>query len=113
LKRAADVDLPPVVLDRAHPLPKQIGDALRAAMHSGRLKPDHWVPATRVFARALGVSRQIIVAAYEDLAMSGHLRGRVGDGSYVAWNDRPCWVSTSTVTIVDPDGNPIRVLVAC
>ena len=63
----------------------------------------------RALARALGVSRQVIVQAYEELAVTGHLRGRVGDGSYVAWAGVPCWVEGSTRVILDPDGHRIRV----
>jgi DNA-binding transcriptional MocR family regulator len=109
LKRAVDVAVPPVSLDRRYLLARQIGDAFRAAMHSGRLQRDHRVPSTRTLARVLGVSRQVVVAAYEELAMSGHLRGRVGDGSYVAWAGVPCWSESSTREILDPDGHSIRV----
>jgi GntR family transcriptional regulator/MocR family aminotransferase len=78
-------------------------------MYAGRLKPHDRLPATRAFARALGVSRQVIVTAYEELVSTGHLLGRVGDGSYVAWAERPCWVSGSPRVIVDPDGYAIQI----
>ena len=39
--------------------------------------------------RVLGVSRQVIVSAYEELVATGHLRSRTGDGSYVAWTASP------------------------
>lgn len=78
-------------------------------MHSGRLRRDDRVPATRTLARALGVSRQVVVAAYEELAVTGHVRGHVGDGSYVAWDGRPCWVDRPARVILDPDGYPIRM----
>jgi GntR family transcriptional regulator/MocR family aminotransferase len=101
-----------VSLDRRHLLARQIGDAFRAAMHSGRLQRDTRVPATRTLARVLGVSRQVVVAAYEELTVTGHLCGRVGDGSYVAWAGQPCWVEGPTRVIVDPDGYAIRVAMA-
>jgi len=109
LKRAIKVDVVPVSLDRQRPLPQQICDALRAAIDSGRLKSKDRVPSTRVFAQALGVSRQVIVSAYEELVTTGHLRGRVGDGSYVARTERPYWVRRSPRVVVDPDGHAIRV----
>jgi hypothetical protein len=60
LKRAVVVAVPPISLDRRRSLARQIGEGLRAAIQSGRLKPNDRVPATRTFARALGVSRQRI-----------------------------------------------------
>jgi GntR family transcriptional regulator / MocR family aminotransferase len=112
LKRAVDVDVPPVSLDRRHVLARQIADAFRGAMHSGRLQRDDRVPATRTLASVLGVSRQVVVAAYEELTVTGHLRGRIGDGSYVAWAGPPCWVEGPIRVIVDPDGYSIRVSMA-
>ena len=78
-------------------------------MHSGRLKPNDRVPATRVLARALGVSRQVVVSVYEELVATGYLHGRVGDGSYVALKERPLWVRRPPRILVDPDGYSIRV----
>ena len=109
MKRPAIVALPPLSLDRTQSYVQQIRDGLRAAMQSGRLACHARVPATRALARSLGVSRQVVVTAYEDLAASGHLLGRVGDGSYVAERDHEPWPSRPMSTIVDPDGHPILV----
>src|SRR5205814_9627184 len=57
----------------------QIAVGIRAAIQTGRLRPGDRLPASRVLARELGVARQVVVAAYEDLAASGHLTGRTGD----------------------------------
>ena len=77
-------------------------------MQSGRLQPKDRVPATRALAKVLGVSRQVIVSAYEELVTTGHLRSRTGDGSYVAWTAWPPG-RESTRAIVDPDGYAIVI----
>ena len=77
-------------------------------MQSGRLQPKERVPSTRALATELGVSRQVIVSAYEELVATGHLRSRTGDGSYVAWT---AWHTgrESMRAIVDPDGYAIVI----
>jgi GntR family transcriptional regulator/MocR family aminotransferase len=57
---------------------------LRAAIADGRLQPGVQLPATRVLAKQLGVSRNTVVAAYDLLGSEGYLIGRGGSGSYVA-----------------------------
>ena len=109
MKRAVAVEIPPLSLDRCRPLAEQITEGLRAAIQSGRLRLDERVPATRALAKALGVSRQVIITAYEELAVTGHLRGRIGDGSYVAWTAQRPWASRTARTLRDPDGHPILV----
>jgi GntR family transcriptional regulator/MocR family aminotransferase len=109
LKRAAAVTVPPLSLDRRRPLARQISDGLRIAIQAGRLAPSSRVPATRALARVLGVSRQVVVAAYEELAATGHLRGRIGDGSYVAVTERQHWTDGPTRALEDPDGYTIFV----
>jgi GntR family transcriptional regulator / MocR family aminotransferase len=113
LKRATHVEIPLVTLDRRRPLLQQIIEALRAAIDAGRLRSNDRVPSTRAVARALGVSRQLVVSAYEELIATGYLRGRVGDGSYVAWTEPPFWIRGSARVIVDPDGHAIRLWAGC
>ena len=108
MKRAASVSVPPVTLNRRRPLPPQIAVGIRAAMQTGRLRPGDRLPASRVLARELGVARQVVVAAYEDLAASGHLTGRTGAGSYVATSARLA-VTRPIRSAVDPDGLPIAI----
>jgi len=57
---------------------------LLAAIRSGRLAPGLRLPATRALARHLGVSRNSVIAAYERLAVEGHVSARTGSGHYVA-----------------------------
>ncbi len=72
-------------LDRGSgvPLPVQLADALRRAALDGRLRPGDRVPATRVLARELGVSRTVTSAAYDQLVAEGWLGARHGSGTVV------------------------------
>jgi GntR family transcriptional regulator/MocR family aminotransferase len=70
-------------LDPALPLVRQLIEALRAAILERRLLPGERLPATRLLARQLGVSRNSVLAAYEQLTAEGYLAGRVGAGSFV------------------------------
>jgi GntR family transcriptional regulator/MocR family aminotransferase len=65
------------------PLWRAIAESLAWEMDVGRLSPGARMPATRTLARELGVSRNTVALAYDELASLGYLRARVGDGSYV------------------------------
>ncbi|MFC7532745.1 PLP-dependent aminotransferase family protein [Actinoplanes sp. GCM10030250] len=58
--------------------------ALRAAIVDGRVPSGHRLPATRVLAADLGVSRGSVAGAYERLTAEGYLTARVGAGTFVA-----------------------------
>ncbi|MBB2941574.1 GntR family transcriptional regulator/MocR family aminotransferase [Actinoplanes lutulentus] len=58
--------------------------ALRAAVMDGRAPAGHRLPATRVLAADLGVSRGSVAGAYERLTAEGYLTARVGAGTFVA-----------------------------
>ena len=64
--------------DGPRTLGAQIEDQLRRAIREGALRPDARVPSTRDLARQLGVSRRVVVDAYEQLAAEGYLRLRQG-----------------------------------
>jgi DNA-binding FadR family transcriptional regulator len=85
MKRSPRLDLPHVVLSRSsRNLPAQIIEALRRAIACGQLPPGRRLPASRVLARTLGVSRNTVLAAYESLASDGLLVARVGSGTRVS-----------------------------
>ncbi len=58
-------------------------DELRRAILSGRLRPGGRLPASRDFARQIGVSRGIAVGVFERLHSDGYLCSRVGSGTWV------------------------------
>ena len=65
-------------------LTRSLHGQLRAAIRCGRLAPGLRLPATRALAQHLGISRNSVVAAYELLAVEGHIAARTGSGHYVA-----------------------------
>jgi len=70
-------------LDGSGPLHGQLTRALKSAMFTGGVHVGARLPATRLLARELGVSRNTVLAAYEQLRAEGFVDGRVGSGSYV------------------------------
>jgi GntR family transcriptional regulator/MocR family aminotransferase len=66
------------------PIHVQVERALREAIRSGRLRLGAPLPSTRVLARDLGVSRGVIVEAYEQLIAEGYLAARAGSKTFVA-----------------------------
>lgn len=70
--------------NRSAPLYRQIYEAIRAAILSGELVAETRLPATRLLAENLGVSRLTVVNAYEQLFAEGYLESKRGAGTYVA-----------------------------
>ncbi len=70
-------------LDGDGPLHRQAYRALRAAILERRLAAGTRLPATRALARELGLSRNTVLAAYEQLAAEGYATARVGSGTTV------------------------------
>lgn len=64
-------------------LTRWLADAVRAAIIDGRLQAGAPLPATRVLADDLGVSRGVIVEAYQRLADEGLVSARPGAGTRV------------------------------
>jgi GntR family transcriptional regulator/MocR family aminotransferase len=74
-----------IELDRSRGgLGEQLEHGLRTAIRSGRLRPGTALPASRTLALDLGISRRVVVGAYEQLAAEGWLVGRHGSGTFVA-----------------------------
>jgi GntR family transcriptional regulator/MocR family aminotransferase len=67
------------------PLRRQLERQLRDAIRSGRLRSATPLPATRVLAESLGVSRGVVVDAYSQLTAEGYLLARPGAGTEVAY----------------------------
>jgi GntR family transcriptional regulator / MocR family aminotransferase len=71
-------------LDKQGPLYAQLYRALRSQILEGGLSPGARVPATRTLATELGLSRNVVMLAYEQLLAEGYLVARTGAGTFVA-----------------------------
>ena len=65
-------------------LQHQLASALRVAMIEGRIPPQSRLPSSRSLARELGVSRNTVVSAFEQLISEGYLIAQQGSGTKVA-----------------------------
>lgn len=70
--------------DPSQPRRAQLEAGLREAIRAGRLLPAARLPSSRVLASELGVSRRLVVEAYEQLAAEGYLLAHRGSGTRVA-----------------------------
>jgi GntR family transcriptional regulator/MocR family aminotransferase len=75
-----------VVLDHGAriPLHRQIETSIRDSIRGGRLPRGSSLPPSRVLAADLGVSRGVVVEAYQRLAAEGYLASRAGGYTQVA-----------------------------
>jgi GntR family transcriptional regulator/MocR family aminotransferase len=104
--------------DASMPLSLQVARQLQAAIEAGRVSAGTRLPSTRSLARTLGVSRNTVLAAYDELTARGFVRSRRGAGMYVSAPvskfDLKCILRDAhypsrTVVIEDPDGNAISI----
>jgi DNA-binding transcriptional regulator YhcF (GntR family) len=77
--------LPRIEIDRGSgsPLHRQISAQLSDAIHAGAADGAR-LPSSRVLARLLGVSRNTVLTAYEELAADGLIDGRQGASTLVS-----------------------------
>jgi GntR family transcriptional regulator/MocR family aminotransferase len=73
-----------IKLDGSGSLYQQLYQSLRSAILAGQCTPGTRLPATRVLARELGVSRNTVLLAYDQLLAEGYAVGQAGSGTYVA-----------------------------
>jgi GntR family transcriptional regulator/MocR family aminotransferase len=83
--------------DDGAPLHRQLEQELRAAIRSGRLAAGSVVPSTRGLASQLGLSRGVVVEAYEQLVAEGYLTSQPGGTTRIAEG-----VADSTPVIAGP-----------
>ncbi len=85
MRPSADLDLP-IVVDRKDdtPLHQQLASGLRHAVQSGLVPPGGRLPSTRVLAASLGLARNTVLAAYQQLDGEGYLQPRHGSGTYLS-----------------------------
>jgi DNA-binding transcriptional MocR family regulator len=99
------------------PLYKRLADALRTAVARGDIPADTRLPAERVLARTLNVSRSTVVSAYDLLYAEALVLRKQGSGTWVAPQSAAAarrahlgqvWVPQAALrTIVDNPGNVI------
>jgi GntR family transcriptional regulator/MocR family aminotransferase len=70
--------------DSSQPLRLQLEVALRNAIRAGRLASGSRLPSSRTLAADLGVSRSVVVEAYDQLVIEGYLSSRPRSGISVA-----------------------------
>ena len=81
---AAHLEAISIDADASEPLYRQLYFAIRDAILAARLRPGQRLPATRSFARDLGLSRNTVVSAFDQLLAEGYIEGRTGAGTYVS-----------------------------
>jgi GntR family transcriptional regulator / MocR family aminotransferase len=131
VSRSRNLFVPPIALDRrsSTPLHQQIGRQIACAVRGG-VRAGSRLPSSRVMARLLGVSRNTVMAAYDELVADGMISGRRGMGMLIAAGGsrhadasavpvrglntfdpqrvlRQAQYPARTIGIVDPDGTPL------
>lgn len=96
-----------MALDRASPQPLhlQLSDNLRALVLTGRFAGER-LPASRIFAKELSVSRMTVTSAYDQLIAEGYLLARRGDGTYIAQHLPHLVTATPTAIAPPPEIRP-------
>ena len=74
-----------IEIDRSRPrgLRVQVEEELKHAIREGRLAPGTLLPSSRALASDLGVTRGVVVAAYDQLLAEGYLSSRPGAATVV------------------------------
>jgi len=102
------------------PLTLQIVHQLQEAIEAGRIARGTRLPSTRALAHTLGVSRNTVIAAYEELSARGFVRSRRGAGIYAyapavvpRFNMKAVMHAAQfpsrTISLRDQDGNPLYI----
>jgi DNA-binding transcriptional regulator YhcF (GntR family) len=112
--------LPMPVPDRQsdEPLQRQITRQIACAIQAGAIHAGERLPSTRALAGLLGVSRNTVIAAYDELTAVGLIEGRRGAGMHVAAaaergfgarTMRDTRLPARAVEIHDPDGTLVNI----
>ncbi len=123
MSRRGELAIPPIELDRASEiaLHRQIYLQIGRAIRGGATPAGARLPSTRVMARLLGVSRNTVLAAYDDLAADDLVRGERGSAMRVNRGApapdtglfglrqviRAAGYPARVVALEDADGNPL------
>ncbi|MFB6468442.1 PLP-dependent aminotransferase family protein [Cytobacillus sp. Hz8] len=74
----------PIDRTRDISLIRQVYEQIRTRILHGELIAGECLPPTRELAANLGISRNVVVEAYDQLFAEGYIEGRQGSGTYVA-----------------------------
>ncbi|TDD87318.1 PLP-dependent aminotransferase family protein [Actinomadura rubrisoli] len=88
--------------DAGVPLHRQIEASIRASIRAGRLRADASLPPTRTLAAGLGVSRGVVVEAYQQLVAEGYLASRSGGYTRVAASMPPAAGAAAAASVAPP-----------
>lgn len=98
-----------VALDGNGPLYRQIYGGVRKKILNGRLGAGTRLPSSRSLATELGVSRNIVVLAFDQLIAEGYVTVRRGSGAYVAAEIPEAMTSVETDrTANSPSGGSVE-----
>jgi GntR family transcriptional regulator/MocR family aminotransferase len=119
VSRLRQLVLPPITLDRrsSSPLHRQVSQQIARAIRMGAAGR---LPSSRLLARLLGVSRNTVLTAYDELVADGFIQGRRGAAMVVRTTRtggvpdlhrllRDAQYPARTVAISDPDGTEIHL----
>ncbi|QNH06612.1 PLP-dependent aminotransferase family protein [Pseudomonas sp. B11D7D] len=95
---ALPFDLSGIRLQPGQGLARQLYQTLRERILDGRLAGGTRLPASRELAALLGISRNTVTRALDQLYAEGYVAGRVGDGTYIAELPRSRPAAATAVT---------------
>ncbi|HKV40560.1 MAG TPA: PLP-dependent aminotransferase family protein [Blastocatellia bacterium] len=87
MKRVSEATIPAVLgpnASRSGSLYRQLYESIREQVLFGHFSPGQKMPSSRILAADLGVSRNTVLNAFDQLKAEGYLEGTSGSGTYVA-----------------------------
>ena len=125
VKRHRNLFVPPIVLDKTSkvPLHRQIANEISRAIRTGAANKYDRLPSSRWLAKMLEISRNTVLAAYDDLAADDLISGRVGAGMQIKGGGsgpgvtlyglhqivRAAHYPSKVLGVADPDGNSLYI----
>src|SRR5215470_6926130 len=107
-KRAYRLPFTVISINPAGPVPlyRQLYNEFRSAILTGRLKAGNSLPPTRELANELGISRNTVMIAYDQLLSEGYTEGHVGSGTWVTSTLPDEMLQSRSITARAPRGSP-------
>lgn len=107
-----DFSIPPIALDRALPaaLHRQLYQQMAQAIRTGTIRGGERLPSSRWLAKLLGVSRNTVLTAYDQLAADGLILGVRGAGMRVSEKVLSPAPLAGLRRLLREAGYPLRVL---